>query len=214
VNSLTPPADNSGRLPDDPAVVSLYEMPVWQRAVGSHLSTAYGSDLRSGNRRHGRRPGIKRDSRPSKRSNLYQEFVEKLKQGEQVQSFEEPFALLSQEVPAEAAPCEPAPAGAEMPPLPPAAEMSLPVMDEPIVTAPLAEDILPDSPEAVYLQEMMNQVQNDFSSRAGGLLEALGMGHMKLGSNGKAEDGNRKLSGKELVSALEKLVREHKSKVL
>jgi hypothetical protein len=179
-------------------------MPVWQRAVGSHLSTAYGSDFRSDHRQHGRRPGIKRDGRPSKRSNLYQEFAGKLKQDESTVSFVEPFALLSLEVPAEAAPCEQAPA----------AEMSLLETNEPGVTVPLPDDILPDSPEAVYLQEMMKEVQNDFSSRAGGLLDALGMGHMNRGSNGKAEDGNRKLSGKELVSALEKLVREHKSKVL
>jgi hypothetical protein len=207
MNSLNAQSGNSGRMHDDSDIASLYEMPVWQKAVECHLSTAYGSDNLAADRKNGRRRGIRRDSRPSKRSNRYQEFVEKLKQVEPAQSLEEPFALLSQEVPAESAPCGIALAEAAIPAPSPVAETPLPA--EPVVMAPLAEDKLRDASEAVYLQEMMNEVQNDFSSRAGGLLDALGMGHMKRGTN---EDGNHKISGKELVSALEKLVREKKSK--
>jgi hypothetical protein len=208
------PRGCGNRLPCDPVIASLYDMPVWQRAVESHLSTAYGSDLRPNDRQHSRHPGIKRDRRPLKRSDLNQEFVEKLKQGESTQPIEDQTALLSPEAASETAPCESAPVGAVILSPSPVAEMSPSVTDAALVTARLAEGNLPDSPEAVYLQEMMNEVQNDFSSRAESLLDALGMGHMKRGSGGKAEDGNHKLSGKELVLALEKLVREKKTKVL
>jgi hypothetical protein len=214
INSLKSLAGGKCRLPDNPAIASLYEMPVWQLAIESHLSTAYGSDLRPDDRQQGRRAGTKRDSRPSERSNLYQEFIEKLKQGETTQSFDDQISLLSQDVAAEAMPGERAPVDAAMSSPLQVAEMPLPVTDEPMVTAQLAEDIPPDSSEEVYLQKMMDEVRNDFSSRAGGLLDALGMGHMKRESGGKGEEGNHKISGKELVSALEKLVRKHKSKVL
>jgi hypothetical protein len=207
INSLISQAGNSGCLPEDRGIASLYEKPVWQKAVAGHLSTAYGSNNRAADRKNGRRTDIKRDSHPSKRSNRYGEFVEELKQDEPAPSFEEPFVLLSQEVPTESAQCEMAMAGAAMPASSPAAETPLPA--EPVAMELLAEEKLRDSPEAAYLQEMMNDVQNDFSSMAGDLLDALGMGHLKRGTN---EDGNHKISGKELVLALEKLVREKKSK--
>ena len=76
------PGGRSGNLPGDPAIASLYEMPVWQRAVESHLSTAYNGDAADAPRHHGRRKNVTRETRPSKRSNLYQEFAEKLKHGE------------------------------------------------------------------------------------------------------------------------------------
>jgi hypothetical protein len=98
-------ASRSTNLLDDPAIASLYEVPVWQRAVEGHLSTAYSEKAVEVIRPHTRRKEIKRGTRPSKRSNLYQEFVEKLKQGEGIQSFEEKLDLLSPEAIAAATPC-------------------------------------------------------------------------------------------------------------
>jgi hypothetical protein len=193
------PRGHGCRLLDDPAIASLYETPVWQRAVGCHLSTAYSNDSFA-DRPQGRRSGTKRDSRPSKRSNLYQEFVEKLKQGESNQSFEDQLALLAPESIAQAVPSEIMPVEAITP-------------SAPVVIASPAVDNLPDSATA-NLQEMMNEVQSDFSTRAGGLLDALGMGHLKRGNAFKAEPGNHKISAKEFVSAMEKLVRDQKSKAM
>jgi hypothetical protein len=206
------PGVRSSKLLDDPAIASLYELPVWQRAVESHLTTAYSGDAADIARPHGRHKNITRETRPSKRSNLYQEFVEKLKQGEGVQSFEEQLDLLSPEAIAAATPCEIEPAGPITPaPLPPA-EMSPPAIEVPVVTAsPAAEDVT-DSPDAALLQEMISDVQSEFSSKAGSLLDSLGMGHLKRGNAGKAEDGNLKNSAREFVSSMEKLIREHKSK--
>jgi hypothetical protein len=199
---------------DDPAAASICEKPVWQRAVGCHLSAAYGSDLRTDDRKQGRYQGIKKAGRLSKRSNLYQEFVEKLKQDEPTQPAEEPIIVCPPEAAAEAVPEEKTQFETAISPPLPVAEVVQPAVDELTVTTSPAAEGLPDLSGAVDLQEMMNEVQVDFSSMAGGLLDALGMGHMKLGSTVKAEDGNRKISGKELVSALEKLVREQKTKVL
>jgi hypothetical protein len=64
------------------------------------------------------------------------------------------------------------------------------------------------------LQDMMNDVQNEFSAQAGGLLDALGMGHLMRGSARKADEGGHRISGKELVSALEKLIKQHNGKAM
>jgi hypothetical protein len=128
-------AGRSSRLPGDPAIASLYDTPVWRHAVESHLSTVYRCDAADVDRAHGRRKGVKRKIRPSKRTDLYQEFVEKLKQGECVPSFKEQLDLLSPEAMALAAPCEPEPAAAITPPPSPPLELSQPATNEPVVTA-------------------------------------------------------------------------------
>lgn len=206
------PASRSTNLLEDPAIASLYEMPVWQCAVESHLSTAYSEDAAEVGRPQGRRKEIKRGNRPSKRSNLYQEFVDKLKQGEGVQSFEEQLDLLSPEAISAATPCEIEPARHITPAQLPLTEMSPPAIEVPVVTAsPAAEDVT-DSPDAAILQEMISDVQNEFSSKAGSLLDSLGMGHLKRGNANKTDDSTRKNSAREFVSSMEKLIREHKSK--
>lgn len=212
------PGSRSTNLLDDPAIASLYEVPVWQHAVESHLSTACSGDAAEVPRHPDRGKIITRKMRPSKRGNLYQEFVETLKQGEGVQSFEEQLDLLSPEAIAAATPCEMEPAVVITPAPQPLAEMSPPAIEVPVVTASpvvsassAAEDVT-ESPDAALLQEMIADVQNEFSSKAGSLLDSLGMGHLKHGNGGKAEDGNRKNSAREFVSAMEKLIREHKSK--
>jgi hypothetical protein len=188
-------------------------MPIRQRTVESRLLTACGSDQRPDNHQHIRYSGINRYNHPFKRSNLNRESVENPKPGEPTPSFKEQKALPSSELSAEAMADDRMPAEATMHSMPPVTEIPPQVANRPQVTAPLAEDNLPNPTESVYLQEMINEVQSDFSSQAGSLLDALGMGHMKRGNSGKAEDGTYKFSGKELVLAMEKLVREHKSKV-
>jgi hypothetical protein len=207
------PPGHGSHILDDPAIAGLYEMPVWQRAVESHLSAAYGSD-RLVDHPHRRRPGVKRKIHPSKRSNLYQEFVDELKQIDCVQSFEDQTTMLTPETIAQAVPREIEPAEATILSTPPVAEISLPVMNEPDVIAPPHIDDLTDSTGALFLQEMMNEVQNDFSAKAGSLLDSMGMGHMKRGSTFRAEDGdikaddgNYKISAREFVLAMEKLFR-------
>lgn len=207
------PVDRNNNLLDDPAIASLYDMPVWQRAVERHLSTAYSGNAAGVVRHHSRRKDIKRERRPSKRSNLYQEFVEKLKQGEDVQSFEDQLDLLSPEAIAAAMPCEIEPAAAITPSPPPLVEMPLPEIEVPVVTASPAAEDLRDSPDAALLQEMITDVQKEFSAKAGSLLDSLGMGHLKHGTTFKTEEGNLKNSAREFISAMEKLIREHKSKV-
>jgi hypothetical protein len=206
------PVDHTCNLPDDPAIVRLYDMPVWQRAVEGHLSTAYSDNAAAVVRHHGRRKRITREMRPSKRSNMYQEFVEKLEQGEYVQSFAEQLDLLSPEAIAVATPCEIEPAGA-IPPAPlPLSVQSPPAIEVPVVTASPAAENLQDTPDEALLQEMIVNMQKDFSAKAGSLLDSLGMGHLKQGSTGIAVDINCKNSAREFVLAMEKILREHKSK--
>jgi hypothetical protein len=87
----------------------------------------------------------------------------------------------------------------------PEAEETLPVMNEPVETEPSSKESLSDSTGDVFLQEMMNEVQNDFSSKAGDLLDSMGMGHLKRGSAVKVEEGSHKISAREFVLAMEKL---------
>ncbi len=113
--SGSPRSRGSDRSSNDPAIAGLYEMPVRHRAVEHHLSAACCRDVVAVDRPQGGSKGMKRDVRPSKRCNLYVEFVEKLKQGECMQSFEDQIDLLSQESMARAVPCEAEPVEATPP---------------------------------------------------------------------------------------------------
>jgi hypothetical protein len=105
-----------------------------------------------------------------------------------------------------------------MPPVPvtpapmPLTELSLPVIEVPVAAAPPAAEEATESPDAALLQEMISDVQNEFSSKAGSLLDSLGMGHLKRGNANKTDDSTRKNSVREFVSSMEKLIWEHKSK--
>jgi hypothetical protein len=162
-----------------------------------------------------RRCSIRRKARPSKRSDPYQEFVEKLKVEGQAQSFEEQIALIVPEAtsPTEAPEVVPAEPVLASPP-PATAETPMPAIEMPIVVMQPSKDGVPELTGAVGLQEMMDEVQIEFSAQAESLLDALGMGHLKRGCGPNGEDGNRKISGKELVAALEKLVKQHNGKAM
>jgi hypothetical protein len=208
------PDNPVNRLQDDPVIARLYEMPVWQRAVQYHLLTAYGDDQGAVVRSHSQRHNVRKQTRPSKRYDLYQEFIDKLKTVENNQSFEDPISLLSSNEQVKAAPCETAPAKVTIPSPSPVDEKSLPAVSEPVETASPAAENIYDKTDEIRLEEMLDEVQIDFSAKAGGLLDALGMGHLKRGNSFKVEDGNLKFSAREFVLAMEKLVREQKGKVI
>jgi hypothetical protein len=205
--------DRKSTMLRDPAIASLYEVPVWQRAVEGHLTAAYSDTVLPVARRRSRR-SIKREVLPSKRCDLYQEFVGKLKVEEQVKSFEDQIALMAPEATAQAEVQEVAPVEPVLASPPATAEAPLPAIEMPIVVMQPSRDGVPELTGAVGLQEMMDEVQIEFSSQAGNLLDALGMGHLKRGCGPNGEEVNRKISGKELVSALEKLVKQHNGKAM
>jgi hypothetical protein len=90
----------------------------------------------------------------------------------------------------------------------------MPAIEMPIVVMQPSKEGVPELTGVVGLQEMMDEVQIEFSTQAESLLDALGMGHLKRGCGPNGEDGNRKISGKELVAALEKLVKQHNGKAM